>query len=436
MIKKQYSNIDVVTMAKTRIKNIFKTASRIELSVSGGKDSICLNDLIFKMCQSGEIDKSKLIVDFIDEEAIYPCIEKQVKSMRLQWLSIGVHFNWWCIQVKHYNCFNQLTNDESFICWDETKKDVWIRQKPKFAITNDPLLNERHDTYQSFLNKKNKNRVSVIGVRASESVQRLMNLADRTSQEKMFPIYDWTDKDVWIRQKPKFAITNDPLLDERHDTYQSFMNKKNKNFVSVIGVRASESIQRVMNLANRASQEKMFPIYDWTDKDVWMYIRDNNLEFPDAYKFMYQVGVPINRLRISQFFSIDTARSLTQMCEFYPELFDKICKREPNAYMAMLYYDTELFRRQKKNKQAKKDEEVDYKNKFFEILKEEWRFDNKPMKMVKKQINRLLIKYGPFLNQKHYKELCNIVIGGDPKGRTLRSLEMRLYAYVSEVSGK
>lgn len=66
MIKKQYSNIDVVTMAKIRIKNIFKTASRIELSVSGGKDSICLNDLIFKMCQSGEIDKSKLIVDFID----------------------------------------------------------------------------------------------------------------------------------------------------------------------------------------------------------------------------------------------------------------------------------------------------------------------------------------------------------------------------------
>lgn len=36
MIKKQYSNVDVVTMAKTRIKNIFKTASRIELSVIGG----------------------------------------------------------------------------------------------------------------------------------------------------------------------------------------------------------------------------------------------------------------------------------------------------------------------------------------------------------------------------------------------------------------
>ncbi len=362
MIKKQYSNVDVVTMAKTRIKNIFKTASRIELSVSGGKDSICLNDLIFKLCQNGEIDKSKLTVDFIDEEAIYPCVEKQVKSIRLQWLSIGVPFNWWCIQVKHYNCLNQLANDESFICWDETKKDVWIRQKPKFAITNDPLL------------------------------------------------------------------------DERHDTYQKFMAKKNKNCVSLIGVRASESIQRSMNLASRTSQEKMFPIYDWTDKDVWMYIRDNNLEFPDAYKFMYQVGIPINRLRISQFFSIDTIRSLVNMCEFYPGLFDKICKREPNAYMAMLYYDTELFRRQKKNKQAKKDEEVDYKEKFFGMMKEEWRFDNKSMQYVKKRINRILIKYGPFLNQKHYKELCNIVIGGDPKGRSIRALDLRLYMDVAKGS--
>ena len=49
--------------------------------------------------------------------------------------------------------------------------------------------------------------------------------------------------------------------------------------------------------------------------------------------------------------------------------------------------------------------------------------------------NRLLIKYGPFLNQKHYKELCNIVIGGDPKRRKLRGLELDLYAYVNEVSG-
>ena len=358
MIKKQYSNIDVVTMAKIRIKNIFKTANKISFSVSGGKDSICLNDLIFKLCQNGEIDKSKLTVNFIDEEAIYPCVEKQVKSIRLQWLSIGVPFNWYCIQVKHYNCLNQLANDESFICWDETKKDVWVRPKPPFAISSDPLL------------------------------------------------------------------------DERHDKYQDFLDKKNKNSVVIIGVRASESLQRMMNLARRKGQDKMFPIYDWTDKDVWMYIRDNNLDFPDAYKYMYQVGIPLNRLRISQFFSIDTIRSLVKMCEFYPGLFDKICKREPNAYMAMLYFDTELFRRQKKKNQVKKDEEIDYQKKAIQMLNEDWRFTTPSAKETQKYLRRTILKCNMYMQQKDFKQMCQIIIAGDPKQRTARALEIGIMARI------
>lgn len=354
MIKKIYSKKDVVTVTRQRLKNIFKTANKVAFSVSGGKDSICLNDILFKMCQSGEIDKSKLIVNFIDEEAIYPCVEKQVKSMRLQWLSIGVEFKWWCIQVKHYNCFNQLTNDESFICWDKTKKDLWIREMPSWAITTDPILNERHDTYQNFL------------------------------------------------------------------------TKKYKNCVTITGVRASESMQRLMNIAMRKSFDMVYPIYDWLDSDVWNYIRENNLDFPVAYKYMYQVGVPLNKLRISQFFSIDTAGSLVKMCEFYPGLFDKICKREPNAYMAMLYFDTEMFRRQKKKNQTKKDEEIDYKKKALELLNESWRFDTPTTKKLYKYITRIMMKFGPHITQKHYKTMCQAIIGGDPKMRTARALEITI----------
>lgn len=354
MIKKVYSSLDVVSMAKIRIKNIFGSANKIELSLSGGKDSICLNNLIFELCQSGEIDKSKLVVDFIDEEAIYPCVERIVKNMRLQWMSIGVPFRWWCIQVKHYNCFNQLTNDESFICWDETKRDVWIRPMPKWAITSDPLLRERKDTYQDFMNRKLKDSISLIGVRASESLQRLYNIASRTAQEKQFPIYDWTDT------------------------------------------------------------------------DVWNYIREKQLDFPDAYQYMYQVGVPLNRLRISQFFSIDTASSLVQMCEFYPDLFEKICKREPNAYIAMLYFDTELFRRGKSKKAKTEEQEEDWKARLTEILKETWRFDSPSGQQLLGHINRLLIKYSTTATQKDYKDFCNIAIAGDPKRRSLRALEIRL----------
>ena len=65
MIKKYYADIDVVTAARQRIINIFNTAPKVTLAISGGKYSIVLSDIIFKLCQSGEIDKSKLVIDFI-----------------------------------------------------------------------------------------------------------------------------------------------------------------------------------------------------------------------------------------------------------------------------------------------------------------------------------------------------------------------------------
>ena len=185
-------------------------------------------------------------------------------------------------------------------------------------------------------------------------------------------------------------------------------------------------MQRLYNIASRTAQEKQFPIYDWTDTDVWNYIREKQLDFPDAYKYMYQVGVPLNRLRISQFFSIDTASSLVQMCEFYPDLFEKICKREPNAYIAMLYFDTELFRRGKSKKAKTEEQEEDWKARLTEILKETWRFDSPSGQQLLGHINRLLIKYSTTATQKDYKDFCNIAIAGDPKRRSLRALEIRL----------
>lgn len=351
MIKKVHTNVDVVTMARRRIKNLFSNGVPISLNVSGGKDSICLNHLIFQMCQSGEVDKSLLTVDFIDEEAIYPCVEKIVMNMRRQWLSIGVPFNWWCIECKHFNCFNALTSDESFICWDRFKRDVWVRQIPKFAITNHPLFRPRIDTYQKFIERLHKGKLTVIGVRVAESVQRMENIA-RTK--------------------------------ELH--------------------------------------RNVYPIYDWSDADVWKYIADNGLDYPIAYEHMYRTGVGLRNLRISQFFSIDTAGSLVNMCEFYPDLFNKICKREPNAYMAMLYFDTELYRRKK----ARKDD-TDYKAKVFELLDQPERFSTPSQQENYKLLKRFVLLHNSFMCNKDYKVVYQSLLGGDPKQRTYRGLYVKVF---------
>lgn len=352
MIKKAYTDVDVVTMARRRIKNLFSNGVPISLSISGGKDSICLNHLVFQMCASGEIDKTLVTVDFVDEEAIYPCVERVVLNMRRQWRSIGVPFRWWCIECKHFNCFNSLANDESFICWDRFKKDVWVRNMPPFAITGHPLFRPRKDTYQAFMERLNQDKLSLIGVRVAESVQRMGNVA----------------------------------------------------------------------VANKLKQNT-YPIYDWADTDVWKYIADNGLEYPDAYEHMYRTGVGMNKMRISQFFSIDTAGSLVKMCEFYPDLFNRICKREPNAYMAMLYFDTELYRRKKTGQK----DDTDYKAKVFELFNQPERFISPVQKKNYKDFRRFVMNYSCDIDNKGYKAIYQALVAGDPKNRTYRALYTQVF---------
>ena len=127
-VKRVQSNIDVVTAAKQRIKNVFSNGVPVYLSFSGGKDSIVLAHLTYQLIQAGEIDPSLLTVLFIDEEAIFDCIEATTKLWRKKFLLAGAKFNWWCIEVKHFNCLNELSSDETFVCWDSRKRDVWVRQ--------------------------------------------------------------------------------------------------------------------------------------------------------------------------------------------------------------------------------------------------------------------------------------------------------------------
>ena len=115
-IKRCESSIDVVKAAKIRIRNVFQNGLPVYMSFSGGKDSLCMAQLVMELVQAGEINPAQLIVQFIDEEAIFPCMEDKVREWRKRFMLIGAKFEWYCLEVKHYNCFNELSNDETFIC--------------------------------------------------------------------------------------------------------------------------------------------------------------------------------------------------------------------------------------------------------------------------------------------------------------------------------
>ena len=113
-VKKCKADIDVVTAAEIRLINVFNNGLPVYMSFSGGKDSLCLAQLVLSLIQRGKINPKQLTVQFIDEEAIFPCIESIVLAWRKKFMLVGAKFEWYCIEVKHFNCFNELSNDETF----------------------------------------------------------------------------------------------------------------------------------------------------------------------------------------------------------------------------------------------------------------------------------------------------------------------------------
>lgn len=364
-VKRIKANMDVVAAAQTRIKNVFSNNVPVYMSFSGGKDSLVMADITLKLIKAGEINPKLLTVLFIDEEAIYTSVEEKVHEWRKKFIMTGASFFWYCIEVKHFSAYNQLTADESYTCWDHTKEDAWVRRPPPFAIRNHPQLRPGIDNYQSFLPKVTGDGIMLVGVRASESVQRLQ-------------------------------------------------------YMAALNLGAGSSI---------TGKNMIYPMYDWTTKDVWLYLKNENVDIPIIYLWMYQSGVGKNQLRICQFFSVDCVGSLIHIAKYEPGLWEKILRREPNAYLAALYWDSELYRRtSKQRREAEKDK--DYKAIVKHMLFEnpDKYFTTALTKNVAAQYRKLIIKMDNMIQERDYRKIHDALVAGDPKLRTLRAISVDIFS--------
>lgn len=370
-IKRCIASIDVVEAAKVRVRNVFRNGIPVYMSFSGGKDSLCLSQIVMSLIQAGEINPAQLTVQFIDEEAIFPCIDEKVREWRRKFILAGAKFEWFCLEVKHYNCFNELSNDETFICWDRYKRDIWVRQPPAFSIRSHPLLRPRIDAYQDFLPRICADGITITGIRTAESIQRLQNVATVMRTGK--------------------GATN------RH---------------------------------------QIFPLYDWSNNDVWLYLLQERVDIPEVYLYLWQSGTKKGHLRVSQFFSIDTAKSLVKMNEYYPDLMEKIVRREPNAYLAALYWDSEMFGRSTvaRKQNEKGSAEKDYKAALLELFSDmDGNFQTRHKRCVAERYRNFFIGVSAIVGNKDCKLIYEGLISGDPKLRSFRALYQKIYGkYIME----
>lgn len=370
-MKRLAASINVVEAAERRIINVFSNGLPVYMSFSGGKDSLSLGQLTMNLIKRGLIDPKLLRVHFVDEEAIFPCIEQSVLNWRRKFLLAGASFDWLCLEVMHFNCFNDLEESESFMCWDSQKQDVWVRQPPPFAIRYHPLLKARVDRYQQFLPRFCADGITIIGLRAAESVQRLQ-----------------------------------------------FLAKLNIGTGSMTG------------------RQQVFPLYDWKDNDVWLYLKEQQVEIPEIYLNLWQSGTGKNKLRVSQFFSVDTAVSLVKMNQYYPDLMDRIIRREPNAYLAALYWDSEMFGRHTRARRELEEKDTrDHKALLFEMFSNMDRFfPTEHKRKVASRYRHLFMRISSFGSARDYKEMYEALVRGDPKLRTYRALYQTIYARYAEAA--
>lgn len=369
-VKRAEGSMSCVDAAYQRVRNVFKNGVKVYMSLSGGKDSICMADIVYQLILRGEVDAKQLTCVFIDEEAIYDCSIEAMKFWRKRFLLTGAQFRWYCLPLKQVSCFHQLQSTESWVTWEPGKEDVWVRQPPSFAIRSDPHLKTAGQmNYQHFLPLVTKDGIMLTGVRAAESVQRLY--------------------------------------------YMSQLNLGRQ------GITGNNTI---------------YPIYDWKDRDVWLYLRENRLDFPEAYIWLYQEGTKRSGLRISNFFGIDSLAGLRHVAETDPDLWARIERREPNAYMVLLYWDSEMFKRSTAQRKKNERDDTDYKELVRRMLFEDADaiFTTQDAKNVCRQYRRCFIKTDGAARQRDYRKMHDALIAGDPKLRTLRALYQDIYTAYAE----
>ena len=151
---------------------------------------------------------------------------------------------------------------------------------------------------------------------------------------------------------------------------------------------------------------------------------------------LYEAGVSKRQLRLCAFFGDCTTQGLRWIAETDNNLWQRIERREPNAYLVLLYWDSEMFRRssRKRRELEEEQEEKDYKALCKDLL-----FLNTEKYTIAKDTKAkldcwrsLFIKSYGIATQKHYKTMYEGILYGDPKMRVLRILWQEIYQNYNE----
>lgn len=281
---KYFKNVNVLDAARRRISETFDSVERVYIAFSGGKDS----SVMFHLVMEEAIKRNQIVaVMLIDFEAQYRETIAHAEEM-FDMYKDHIDLHWICIPMLLRNA---LTNYEPrWTCWDETKKEIWIREKPAQAKTEkDYPFAVAGMEFEEFIvlfgewYGNGKKTAGFIGIRAQESLHRYCAIATWEKRDRMLNDRRWTTK----------------IIDNVYNVY---------------------------------------PIYDWLTEDIWRF----HAKYPDKphnkiYDKMQKAGVKLSQQRLCQPFGDDQRRGLWLYHILEPETWFKLVARVNGANSGALY---------------------------------------------------------------------------------------------------
>lgn len=176
-------------------------------------------------------------------------------------------------------------------------------------------------------------------------------MTNAASHQQLF-LWAWGDGEEWVREKHPIAIHSiDNKYPKRFHKFNLWVGQQLRKYkgscVSIIGLRAEESPDRRFVLFGEDSEMfwlrrvnepyKAYPIIDWTYKDVWKYLIDNNFKYNRIYDKMYMLGGNLRSFRVSNLVHEKAFKCLTDLQELEPETYDKLERRLQGVHTAAIY---------------------------------------------------------------------------------------------------
>jgi len=287
--EKRYLGINVLEAARQRIAWTFDTFPRIYVSFSGGKDSgVMLHLVMDEAIKRGR----KVGVLFVDLEGQYKLTIDYIQQM-YDLYAEHIEPYWVALPISLRNAVSVY--EPKWTCWEPGREADWIRQPPEMAITLD---------------------------------------------NHPFPFYHYKAGGSWR------AMEFEEFVPQFGDWYS-----RGKLTACFVGIRTAESLNRWRTIAGHGTKFEgrkwtnhvcktlwnVYPIYDWSTEDIWIYLGKFNKPYNKLYDRMHQAGLTLHQARICQPYGDDQRKGLWLFHIIEPETWARVVARVNGANQGALY---------------------------------------------------------------------------------------------------